>query len=60
MAGTSSAVPRSAERAFRLATSYGSPTWTLEAKDTDVGEGFNPEVGFLLKSGGYRRPEALV
>jgi hypothetical protein len=35
-------------------------TWALEAKYTDVGEGFNPEVGILLESGGFRRPEALV
>ena len=60
LAGTSSARPLPAERAFRLFASYESPTWTLEAKYTDVGQGFNPEVGFLAKSGGYRRPEALV
>jgi hypothetical protein len=60
VAGTSSATPRRAERAYRASASYESPTWILEAKYTDVGEGFNPEVGFLLKSGGYRRPEAMV
>jgi hypothetical protein len=60
VAGTSSGQPLPAERAFRLTASYDSPAWLLEARYTDVGSGFNPEVGFLLKSGGYRRPEALV
>ena len=60
LAGTSSARPLPAERAFRLAASYDSPTWQFDAKYTDVGSGFNPEAGFLLKSGGYRRPELRV
>ena len=47
------------EHAVRLAASYESPRWDLSAGYTDVGEGFNPELGFLARTG-YRKPELLV
>jgi hypothetical protein len=34
--------------------------WELSAAYTEVGEHFRPEVGFLSRSGGFRKPEFLV
>ncbi len=57
------------QHAFRLATSYDSEAWLLQANYTEVGDYFNPEVGFLsrrrpqagvLVASGYRKPDALI
>jgi len=37
------------DRAFSLQSSYGSPAWRWRAGYTEVGEDFNPEVGFLAR-----------
>ncbi|MGI8784297.1 MAG: DUF5916 domain-containing protein [Acidobacteriota bacterium] len=42
--------------AGRLLADYNSPLWQTRAGYTEVGENFNPEVGFLRRSG-YRKPE---
>jgi hypothetical protein len=34
--------------------------WELSASWTDVGRNFRPEVGFLSRTGGFRKPELLV
>jgi hypothetical protein len=47
------------DHAFNLGASYLSPSWDIYGRYTEVGEGFNPEVGFLARRG-YRKPEALV
>jgi Domain of unknown function (DUF5916) len=47
------------DTAWNAQTSYDAPAWLLSATYTEVGENFNPEVGFLERSG-YRKPEALV
>ena len=47
------------DTAWNAQASYDAPAWLLSATYTEVGESFNPEVGFLERSG-YRKPEALV
>jgi hypothetical protein len=44
------------EHAFRLRSSYISSEWELESGYTQVGDNFNPEVGFLSRKG-YRSPD---
>lgn len=45
--------------AFRFGARYDSEAWRLSANFTEVGDNFNPEVGFLRRRG-YRRPDFLV
>ena len=47
------------DHAVHLGATYESPSWEIYGKYTDIGEGFNPEVGFLARQG-YRKPEGLV
>ncbi len=47
------------EHAFKLQTDYKWDNWEMRAAYTEVGEGFNPEVGFLLRSA-FRKPEGFV
>jgi len=47
------------ENAFKLQADYNWDNWEMRAAYTEVGQGFNPEVGFLLRSA-YRKPEGLV
>lgn len=44
---------------FKFQTDYQWNNWVMRAAYTEVGEGFNPEVGFLLRSS-FRKPEALI
>ncbi|MGB5554966.1 MAG: DUF5916 domain-containing protein, partial [Flavobacteriaceae bacterium] len=44
---------------FKLQSDYNWNNWELRAAYTEVGQGFNPEVGFLLRSA-FRKPEGLV
>ena len=48
------------EDAFSLGGQYSTPTWDLRMDYLDVGENFNPEVGFLQRSGGFRRPSLFL
>ena len=45
---------------WSLTGDYDSEDWSLSAGYLDVGEHFNPEVGFLNRSGGYRNATARV
>jgi hypothetical protein len=45
------------EHAFKFQTDYKWNNWELMGAYTEVGEGFNPEVGFLLRSS-FKKPEA--
>jgi len=45
--------------AFKFQTDYLWNNWEMRVAYTEVGQGFNPEVGFLLRSA-FRKPEALV
>ncbi|MCM4153349.1 hydrolase [Arenibacter sp. N53] len=47
------------EHSFRVKTDYVWNSWEVGAGYTEVGEGFNPEVGFLQRSA-FRKPEARV
>ncbi|MBT8182388.1 MAG: carbohydrate binding family 9 domain-containing protein [Eudoraea sp.] len=47
------------EHAFKLQADYNWDNWEMRAAYTEVGQGFNPEVGFLLRSA-FRKPEGLV
>ncbi|MCP4300203.1 MAG: hypothetical protein GY783_06445, partial [Gammaproteobacteria bacterium] len=45
--------------AFALKTNYDSTTWSMSASYTEVGEDFNPEVGFLARTE-YRKASAFI
>ncbi len=47
------------EHSFKFQTDYLWNNWEIRGAYTEVGQGFNPEVGFLLRSA-YRKPEGLV
>ena len=47
------------DHAFKLNASYNWNGWRLNAGYTEVGEGFNPEVGFLQRTA-FRKPEFLI
>jgi hypothetical protein len=47
------------DHAFNISAEHDSPTWLLSAGYREVGENFNPTVGFLRRKD-YRRPSALV
>jgi hypothetical protein len=49
----------SAQGAVHGSLSWNSPSWFNFVKYTEVGEGFDPQVGFLARRG-YRKPEALI
>lgn len=47
------------DHAFKILGNYDWNGWNLNAGYTEVGEGFNPEVGFLLRTA-FRKPEFLI
>lgn len=47
------------DHAFKLLANYNWNGWDLRAGYTEVGEGFNPEVGFLQRTA-FRKPEFLI
>ncbi len=47
------------DHAFRLRGSYSSPTWRWSGEYGEVGDNFNPEAGFVSRSG-YRRPSFFL
>ncbi len=47
------------DHSFKLQAQYEWNGLNLNGAFTEVGEGFNPEVGFLLRSN-YRKPEFLI
>jgi hypothetical protein len=59
IAGTSGPQDRINEHAFNLDARYNWNYLEMRAAYTEVGEGFNPEVGFLGRET-FRKPEALV
>ena len=46
--------------AFQLSANYDWNFWRLMAAYTEVGEGFNPEVGYLEREKGFKKSEFLV
>ena len=59
LAGTSSQGISGSARAFDGAFLRESPRFDMRAKYTDVGKGFNPEVGFLRRTA-FRKIDLLV
>ncbi len=47
------------DHAFRLGGSWDTERWSFSANYTEVGDQFNPEVGFLARQG-YRKPDAFI
>lgn len=47
------------DHAFKLLANYNWNGWDLRAGYTEVGEGFNPEVGFLQRTA-FKKPEFLI
>ncbi|MEM9647203.1 MAG: DUF5916 domain-containing protein [Bacteroidota bacterium] len=47
------------DHAFKILGNYNWNGWDLRAGYTEVGEGFNPEVGFLQRTA-FRKPEFLI
>lgn len=47
------------DHAFKILGNYDWDGWNLRAGYTEVGEGFNPEVGFLQRTA-FRKPEFLI
>ncbi|HVL66937.1 MAG TPA: DUF5916 domain-containing protein, partial [Vicinamibacterales bacterium] len=48
------------EHAYQIVARRDTQAWELSAGFLEVGRNFHPEVGFLTRSGGFRKPEALV
>ena len=48
------------EHAYQVAARRDTQRWELSAGYTDVGRNFRPDVGFLSRAGGFRKPEFLV
>ena len=49
----------SEDHAFKIMGNYQWNGWRLNAGYSEVGEGYNPEVGFLLRSA-FKKPEFLI
>ncbi|WP_036385104.1 DUF5916 domain-containing protein [Muricauda sp. MAR_2010_75] len=49
----------SGDHAFKILGNYNWSGWNINAGYTEVGEGFNPEVGFLQRTA-FRKPEFLI
>ena len=47
------------DHAFKLLANYNWGGWNINAGYTEVGEGFNPEVGFLQRTA-FKKPEFLI
>ena len=47
------------DQAFQFKANYNWDGWRISAGYTQVGEGFNPEVGFLMRTA-FKKPEILV
>ncbi|MGX1930096.1 DUF5916 domain-containing protein [Flagellimonas sp. 2504JD4-2] len=47
------------DHAYKILARYNWNGWDLRAGYTEVGEGFNPEVGFLQRTA-FRKPEFLI
>jgi hypothetical protein len=47
------------DHAFRLAANYDWNLWRLLASYTEIGEGFNPEVGYLERNS-FKKPQFMI
>jgi len=60
VASTSTPGLQGDDNSWSLSADYDSERWNLGADYVEVGKNFNPEVGFLNRSGGYRNPAANI
>ena len=60
VAGTSTPELDGDDTSWSLAGDYDSEQWNLAAGFVEVGRNFNPEVGFLNRSGGYRNASGRI
>ena len=60
IAGTSTPGLKGDDHSWALTGSYDSSRWSYSADWVEVGENFNPEVGFINRSGGYRNLSGRV
>lgn len=51
---------RGDEHAYQVVARRETPGWEVRAGFMEVGRNFRPEVGFLTRPGGFRKPEFLV
>lgn len=58
-AGTSSPGIEDGAHSYNMRSEYNGDSWLLRAGYTEVGEGFNPEVGFLSR-GAYRKANGNI
>lgn len=59
VAGTTGDAARDDEHAYRISSLYDSRAWYLNLNYTEVGEGFQPEVGFLVREG-FRKVDGMA
>ena len=59
-AQTSTPDSKNGQYAYRVSASYNSAAWLLRGAYMEVTEDFNPEVGFLQRRGGFRKPDILI
>ncbi len=59
-AQTSTPDSKNGQYAYRVSASYNSAAWLLRGAYMEVAEDFNPEVGFLQRRGGFRKPDILI
>jgi hypothetical protein len=59
VAKSSTSGAEGSEHAYKLQYEYEWTGWNFRLAYTEVGEGFNPEVGFLFREA-FRKPEFLV
>jgi hypothetical protein len=60
VAKTSTTGRKGHDFSWNLSGDYDSERWNLAAGYVDVGENFNPEVGFLNRSGGYSNTSGRI
>ena len=60
IAGTHTPGASGDEKAFQVDARRDSPGSTVRVVYQQAGEAFNPEVGFLRREGGYRKPELAL
>ncbi len=59
-AGSSTPGLRDDDLAFKIGAEYNAAAWQFSGNYTQLGSNFNPEVGFLAREGGYRKPDFLI
>ncbi|MBA2670278.1 MAG: carbohydrate binding family 9 domain-containing protein [Gemmatimonadetes bacterium] len=59
-ARTMNPLTRGNQHAWQVSARQNTQAWELSGAFTNVGEDFRPEVGFVSRAGGFRKPEFLI